>query len=167
MTRNRTIDILKGLSIMFVILTHYEYYPDGARLQYLFPFWIVMAVPIFMIISGYVNAASYEKKGAATFKDVYRPATIAKKLLRFVIPFVIAWILELLLIIFVKGVKTLPITFLLKFFFRGGYGKGSYYVPMLIQMVFLFPLIYLVIRKWKGWGLLLCGALNLVYEDPA
>ena len=55
MKRNQFIDVLKGICIIFVIITHYNW-SNAARLKYFFPFWIDMAVPIFMIISGYENA---------------------------------------------------------------------------------------------------------------
>ena len=48
MKRNHFIDVLKGICIIFVIITHYNW-SDEARMNYLFPFWIDMAVPIFMI----------------------------------------------------------------------------------------------------------------------
>lgn len=59
--RNKQLDIIKGICIIFVIVTHFAW-TTNERLKYGFPFWIDMAVPIFMVITGYVSAASYEKK---------------------------------------------------------------------------------------------------------
>ncbi len=58
--RIHSIDFLKGICILFVIITHSNF-TDYQRLIFGFPFWIKMAVPIFMIMSGYTMYTSYEK----------------------------------------------------------------------------------------------------------
>ena len=58
--RNHFIDLLKGICIVFVIVTHFNW-SDDEKLTYYFPYWLNMAVPLFMIISGYVYAFSYRK----------------------------------------------------------------------------------------------------------
>ena len=59
--RNSVIDIIKGICILFVIITHYQW-TNEQRLMLLFPFWIDMAVPLFMIFSGYLSALSFYKR---------------------------------------------------------------------------------------------------------
>jgi fucose 4-O-acetylase-like acetyltransferase len=51
--RNSMIDILKGIGMVLVIITHYNW-SNSEKLNYLFPFWVSPAVPVFIIISGYV-----------------------------------------------------------------------------------------------------------------
>ena len=63
--RDHFLDIAKGAAVILVIITHFSW-TEEERLPYLFPFWVSMAVPVFMIISGYVGTASYEKKGIRT-----------------------------------------------------------------------------------------------------
>lgn len=46
----------------------------------------------------------------------------------------------------------------------GGQGPGSYYYPCMIQFIFLFPVIFFIVRKHGQRGLLLCGVINVVYE---
>jgi len=60
-SRNFSIDLLKTISILFVVITHFAY-PSDFRQKLLFPFYIDMAVPIFMIISGYNYYNSCESK---------------------------------------------------------------------------------------------------------
>ena len=36
-----------------------------------------------------------------------------------------------------------------KAFIAGGQGPGSYYTPVLVQFVFIFPLIYFIVDKMK------------------
>lgn len=59
--RYTVVDVLKGICVIFAIITHYEW-SDNQRLLGLFPYTIDMAVPIFMIISGYIMSNSYIKK---------------------------------------------------------------------------------------------------------
>lgn len=58
--RNTFLDIIKAFCILFVIITH-DTISEETRQRFLFNFWIDMAVPLFMIISGYVYAASFER----------------------------------------------------------------------------------------------------------
>ena len=48
--RQRSVDFLKGICILLVIFTHCTW-TEAERLKYLFPFWVDMAVPVFMILS--------------------------------------------------------------------------------------------------------------------
>jgi succinate dehydrogenase/fumarate reductase-like Fe-S protein len=59
--RNHFVDISKGLAIIMVTVTHYSW-ESAERLQFYFPYWISMAVPIFMIVTGVMSAASFERK---------------------------------------------------------------------------------------------------------
>lgn len=46
----------------------------------------------------------------------------------------------------------------------GGYGPGSYYYPVIVQFIFLFPIIYFTIRRFRLGGLSVCFIVNGVYE---
>ena len=61
MKRNQFIDVIKGICILLVILTHFDWI-EAERLKCFFPYWMNPAVPIFMIISGYVFTESYKKR---------------------------------------------------------------------------------------------------------
>ena len=90
---NYFIDVLKGICILIVIITHYNW-DKGERLKYLFPFWVEMAVPVFMIISGYVSSKSFEKKQINKLAQAYEPFLILSKILRYTIPFIIVYMLS-------------------------------------------------------------------------
>lgn len=62
----------------------------------LFPFWIDMAVPMFMIVSGYVNALSFARKGLDSFEDCYSLNSLVSKFLRLTVPFVFVVLLEII-----------------------------------------------------------------------
>lgn len=162
--RNHSIDVLKGLAIIFIILTHFDNYgDDSARLRFLFPFWISMAVPIFMVISGYVNSQAYVNHRVESAKDGYELFGLLKKLIKYTIPFCMIFIFEQIIKTIETGTEP-SARYLIISFVKGGIGKGSYYYPILIQFVFIFPIIYLLVKKYRAWGVGICGVCNLLYE---
>ncbi len=167
MQRNRFIDILKGILIIFVIVSHFPF-GIAVEQQYLFPFWIAMAVPCFMVISGYVSGLSYRKKGVINFAEAYKPMVMVQKVLRFVIPYTIAfvaqWIVFRIFRVYTVGVRTYGILALFFDYLRGGKGQGSYYFPIMIQFLLVFPIVYLCIRKYKLRGLMYCFGANVIFE---
>ena len=93
--RQTVLDVIKGICIIFVVITHYGW-DEKQRLVGLFPYIIDMAVPIFMIISGYVFSNSYLKKGIYHFEDAYDLSIISNRIIRYTIPFLIAYTIELI-----------------------------------------------------------------------
>lgn len=162
MKRNNFLDVLKGICILLVILTHFDWV-EAERLRYFFPYWMNPAVPIFMIISGYVFTESFKRKEVSTFAAAYNPKAVLDKVIRYTVPLILIYIIEVPLKIFLRG-QELSVGDVITQFFLGGYGPGSYYFQYMIQFVFLFPLIYFAIKKWDFGGLLLCGLADILYE---
>lgn len=166
MKRNRFIDVLKGILIIFVIFFHFPFKIAGVS-QYLFPFHI-FPIPCFMMISGYVSALSFQKRGCEDIKKTYKFIPVAEKVLRFTIPFTIAfigeWIVFRIFGIYKVGIRTYGIFALAMDYLRGGIGQGSYYYPLMIQFIFIIPIIYYVIKKHNFKGLIYCFFANAAYE---
>lgn len=162
MKRNNFLDVLKGICILLVILTHFDWV-EADRLRYFFPFWMNPAVPVFMIISGYVYTESYKRKNVEHLKQAYALKGIMDKFIRYTVPLIIIFAIEVPVKIFVLKQE---ITFqsALEAFCVGGWGPGSYYYQYMLQFIFLFPLIYFVIKKFDFNGLLICAGVNLLYD---
>ena len=143
--RLNLIDIVKGVMIVFVIISHFHFdYPDDYR-KFGFFYYIDMAVPVFMIITGYLTALSFERNlKEVNIKSSLSVKYIAPKLLRFLIPFTIAFIIELPVLILIKGYSIWQIVLA---FLEGGMGPRSYYTPVMIQLIFGAPVIYLIIKN--------------------
>lgn len=159
--RNSTIDIIKAVSIILIIITHYSWTVEQ-RQNVVFPLVIDMAVPIFMFLSGYVGAMSFDKKGVDSLAKAYSLHQIIHKFLRYTIPYLIFLVVEFLIptITKPKGSKSE----MLKWIINGAEGPGSYYYPILVQLIFLFPLIYFIICRNNKYGLWICLLINLIYE---
>lgn len=138
------IDFIKGICIIFVITTHCNW-ENTERSKLLFPFWIDLAVPVFMIISGYTYAVSYKKNNINSIGDAYLAENIINKILRFTIPFSIIFIIEHI-IYFLQNKQSYSNNILdfINLFLIGGSGPGSYYYPVMIQFIFVYPIIFLL-----------------------
>ena len=165
----RNIDVLKGMCIILVVIEHAKW--DRAIWRAgLFPFWDRIAIPCFMVISGFVYAKSIEGK---TLKEAYDPKLIFRRLKRYLLPFLFVYFMELLVFYLASTdfVKTflserfqyqfdsdpldkLSLHIILDGLIRSGYGPGNYYTPVLVQLVFLFPLFYFFMKRFEYKGLL-------------
>lgn len=162
MERNKTLDVIKGFCCLLVIAGHFDW--SAAEFRYLlFPFWLDLPIPPFMIISGYVGALSACGFREGRLADQYEARRLRGKLLRFLVPFTAFFLVELLAYLLILG-RRFGALELLRLYLVGGVGPGSYYTPIILQFVFAFPLIYAVIRKYGFRGLLLCGGANAAYE---
>ena len=158
--RKPFIDAVKGFAIICVILTHYRW-GEYRRNVLLFPFWVHMAVPIFIMVTAYLTAVSYEKR-KVPISRCYSPDEILRKFLRYTEPFMVMFLVQLVIEICVNGGVTLGSA--LSAFINGGFGEyGTYYYPMLLQMILLVPAVYFTVKKFK-YGLAIFFLLNIIYE---
>lgn len=158
---NRFIDLAKGLAALMVLITHYRF-TFAEKLDYWFPFWISAAVPIFMFFIGYLSARSFSAKGCKTLKALYRPGDLAKKIIRYALPFLCFFAVELLLETWYLRQPNLKET--LDNLTVGGFGvHGTYFFPVLLQITLITPLIYYIVNRWKK-GIFICFAFNLAFE---
>lgn len=155
------LDLFKGIAIIFVVITHYSW-RDETRLRLLFPFWIDMAVPVFMIITGFVHALSYEKRGG-TLESSYRLTEILSKWLRYIIPYTPVWIITVICRLLGYG-RVFRFEGIIFDIFYGGDGPGSYFFTIMLQVVLLLPLIIWIVKRNPTTGIIFCFFANVIFE---
>ncbi|MCI7435484.1 MAG: acyltransferase family protein, partial [Spirochaetia bacterium] len=165
--RNHFVDVLKGICIIFVIFTHASW-TNEQRVKLLFPFWIYMAVPFFMLVSGYVYTKSFQKNGIETLDSAYNKKYLLINLIRYTIPYFIAFMIDFCVQVFLyirnpTGMKRFFVHEI-ALFLQGGNGPGSYYYPEMIQIMFLFPIIYVLVRKYNWKGVLVVALATFFFE---
>lgn len=179
--RNRFIDFAKGIAIILVLFNHYEWQKGSIFNTHLYYWIICMAVPVFMLCTGYVIAASCEAKGT-TLKEAYSWKALVPKLTRYIMPVLWFYIAETVMVFvfqktgFMDYIGSLDFAYndgygnkmtllgTIVFFFAGGRGQhGTYYFPVILQVAFMIPLIYAAVKRWK-WGIWLCFGINLALE---
>lgn len=159
--RDSFIDILKTISIIMIIITHDPFFVE----HYTMPicvYIIDMAVPIFMFVSGHNYAISSINRDH-NFIELYRPSNFFSKILRYLIPYSLVFFTVAILLVQFKD-KTYSFYTLFIDYIKGGYGPGSYYTPVMIQFIFISPLLLQLIKKAKEKGLLFAFLFNLIYE---
>lgn len=153
------IDYLKAIGIVMVIITHYEWEDKTTPF---FTWVIAMAVPIFMLLMSYNFSMSFERKTHGRFLELYQWKTVMPRIVRFTVPFVMIFVLEMILERLegqAYSLKNMVVCFI-----EGGIGPGSYYYPILIQLLFLFPIIYLLVKHASWLGVAAVALLNFAYE---
>lgn len=162
------IDYLKAIASILVILTHAL--SKNQRLKIGGPFWISMAVPIFMIISGFTNTLSAEKAGLDSFKEFYKKEGLFREFSRILSPYFIIISLEFILGLFQLFIlETGPfISFTMNdyllYFLTGGTTPGSYYIPILIQFVIVFPLMFILFKKSVSKSILFFLSIHFLFD---
>ena len=158
---NHTIDVIKGIAILLIIYTHYGWTADQ-RKSLLFLFVVNMAIPVFMVITGYVYSLSMTRKGIEHAEQAYRLPFSLKRMVRYTIPMIAVIIWEIADPHF--DIWAMSRSELLAWAIDGTAGKGSYYYPVMMQLIFYFPIIYFIVYVKKENGLIICMAMNAVYE---
>jgi hypothetical protein len=137
------IEFIKSIAIIAVIILHTV--PSNIMLFFWFPFHIWHAVPVFMVIAGLNCTLSASKSNDFKFFNEYSIHKIKKYFQRILLPFTIIWIIEIFLLKFDEKVTMSKI---IVSYFSGGIGPGSYFTPLFIQHLILFPIILWIKNKF-------------------
>lgn len=150
-----SIDYLKAVFIIFVIVNHSHVL---AKSNPFYLFMVQMAVPCFLLLSGWTFSMSSVNK---EFREMYNPYILLKRFLRFTIPILPTFLLCICTIM-LKQEKTLNQLVLI--FLLGNYGAGAYYYLIMIQFILLFPVLYYLVKKAGFHGVILIGLINFLFE---
>lgn len=127
------IDFLKAIAIIFILIAH-----AIASYLWLYPFHVIQAIPIFMIVAGFT--ASLQTSKLKNISSYYSLAFFRKTFNRIILPFLLITILSCVIkvLAYSETIKQCFIGVLKK----GGVGPGSYFPVMFIQHLLFFPLLY-------------------------
>lgn len=165
--RNHLFDIIKAVCAITVVVTHL---PWGKEIRRNFVFYglVDMAVPLFILISVFLRREKIKRCG---FRGYLSWASSRRALFGLLNPYVVTAIAEMAAAVIIHAIRpSIQYNFLksfglwLKWLFTGLSGPGGYYVPIMVQMIVYFPLISLLFRKSRNWGLLLSALINFAYE---
>lgn len=166
--QNHFINYMKGIAILMVVLTHMSW---SDRSNPIFPYLIQMAVPIFMLISGMNYALSNQRKGFHSVRSLYTLPQIWHRIRPMAEPLFFLYIIEIVTIEITNPAKlgsgkAERIWNIFYHYFLGGYTKyGSYYFPVMVEVILFYPLLYCLVAYLRGKGVILVAVLNLLYES--
>src|SRR3989344_642934 len=152
---SKTTNVGKGLAILAVVALHILALPERALITEETKQWLLVidqalrfSVPLFVFLSGYGLAKKYEQK--LDLKDFYQKRVLKILPLFFLWTsgtYVISWILKL-------PFQT-SLTDWWKVVFFGQSDYHFYFVPMILQLYLLFPVIRLMVTQSKLVGLII------------
>jgi peptidoglycan/LPS O-acetylase OafA/YrhL len=167
------IDILKGLAIISVVLIHT--YNNTVLLAIGAPFYMWQAVPVFLLLAAFTNAYSLSFARKTTLAQCYDLSVILRRLKRLMVPYLAVWIFQLLVVLwFITAGILIPLEDTNHFFYNGinlifnflsgASGPGHYFVPVVLQLIFLVPLLYYLALRSPSLMLAAAFVLDLVME---
>jgi surface polysaccharide O-acyltransferase-like enzyme len=154
MSRNGAIDAIKGIAIVSVLLIHSL--PDKVLSASFSVFHISQAVPILVVMMGYLGATSRVRP----LGDYFR-----RRGVRLLVPWAVAWLVALLVVVLNGDFAfTTP---MLVGWLPVPNGPGNYFISIAIEFVLILPLLRWLLDRGP-WVLLgACIAVDLSYELTA
>lgn len=159
------IDFLKTFMIAFVILDHALGYTNkwGMGLE----LWERLSIPIFLIVMGFNMGNSFKRENLNTLKELYSLKYFKKKFWRYIFPYLIFYIVSTTIGFLIYG-ASFPDTFsenwvLDYIIFQRSLleGPGNWFIPILIQSIFLIPFLYWCFSKWPKASLVTCFVIEI------
>ncbi len=147
---------MKAFAIISVVVSH-SYPLHGYALP----------VVIFIILIGYGNTRSYMKSGINSLLECYNWQLLKRRLDRIMWVYLFTVAFEMLASFILTNylqIGNFQLNYWLKEFFNGGSGPGSYFVPLLIQVLLFLPVLYVIANKNINYMLIGSFAVNMLFE---
>lgn len=142
------IDLLKMLAILMVMLDHTAY-ENASMPAFASVLLVDCAVPVFFILVGYNSAQSYDRARFHRISQWYQPPFFTARIRRLMVPYLGVLAFEIVYKLQVEGLDLLAVWE--RIYQRGGWGPGSYFPFVMLQVTVLIPVILYGARKhWKG-----------------
>jgi peptidoglycan/LPS O-acetylase OafA/YrhL len=145
------VDLLKGFAIIAVILIHT--FTSNLLTVIGAPYYLWQAVPVFLLLAAFTGALSYSRLNKRSLLHCYDFAVLYKRFRRVLVPFVIIWVIQVIVILYLWP-PNLPlytpnsvlvysgIFGIITFFFTGGSGPGNYFIPLILTQILILPFFY-------------------------
>ena len=149
------IDFLKAAMIFLVIFDHFVYWDVKGQIGA--ALWERISIPVFLVILGFNMGLSFKGQGAKTLKQLYSWSYFKKKILRYVVPFLILYAASTFIGLFMYGFDFIAMydtqyypdhgiinlfTLIMPF-----WGPGNWFIPVLMQSILVVPLLYWFFTK--------------------
>lgn len=159
------IDILKGLLIISVLIMHA--FPLDLLQKAFYLLHVGQAIPIFIIILGFNQAISFSKDEKFIINVIYYHQYLKKKIVRIIIPFILAFVISLFLGFLFYLIKNNTILRLNRYLIFGRLplpGPGNYFISLLLQYTLTLPILYRLFIKHPITLLISSSILSIIVE---
>ena len=166
------IDFLKAVMIFLVIFDHYVYWDVKGQIGA--ALWERISIPVFLVVMGLNMGLSFRREGATTLKQLYSWSYFKKKILRYVVPFLILYAASTVIGLFLYGFDFLAMyntqyypdygiinlfTLIMPF-----WGPGNWFIPVLMGSILVVPLLYWCFTKKPVLALISTFVVEIVLQ---
>ena len=134
----------------------------------IFSLW--QAVPLFFVLMGITLGMSFKRHNYTSLKEIYSKNYFKSRFIRLYIPYILLLLTSVILgflILLVTNVNQfgrLSLLTLVGFLPLQGPNFGSYFITLVLQVVFVFPLIYVLYRKNPKITLISAIMIDLAFQ---
>ncbi|MFX1278597.1 MAG: acyltransferase family protein [Promethearchaeota archaeon] len=166
------VDFLKALMIFLVIFDHVVYWDVknniGAAL------WERISIPVFLVLLGFNAGKSFQRQGDLSLKELYSWKYFKKKILRYIVPYLILYAVSTLIGLIIYGFD-ITAMYRNQYYPSHGYmnlfigilpfwGPGNWFLPLLFQSILILPLLYKFFTKKPIIALISCFIIEIAMQ---
>ena len=144
------IDLLKAIMIFLVIFDHFVSW--NIKREIGVALWERISIPVFLVILGFNMGKSFEAEGETSLRKLYSYHYFKKKILRYVIPFLILYAASTFIGLLMYNFNFEAMYYgqyypdhgiiNLFYFILPFWGPGNWFIPVLFQSILVLPLLY-------------------------
>ncbi len=166
------VDFLKAAMIFLVIFDHMVSW--GVKRDIGVTLWERISIPIFLVIIGFNMGLSFKGKGDLTLKQLYSKEYFKRKILRYIVPFLILYTVSTFIGLFMYGFDIIEM-YDRQFYPSHGFmnlfigilpfwGPGNWFIPVILQSILILPLLYKGFTKKPVLTLILCFLVEIAMQ---
>ncbi|MHA2390370.1 MAG: acyltransferase family protein [Promethearchaeota archaeon] len=171
-TRFFQVDFLKAIMIFLVIFDHIVSWNVKSYIGV--ALWERISIPVFLVIMGFNMGKSFQRKRAATLRELYSWRYFKTKILRYVVPFLVLYAVSTFIGLFMYGFD-IEAMYQFQYNPSHGYlnlfigilpfwGPGNWFIPVILQSILLLPLIFKGFTKRPILTLILCFLIEIAMQ---
>lgn len=133
-------------------------------------FCIWQAVPIFFVLIGVTWGMSFRRHNYATLKDVYKSSYLKNRLKRLYFPYILLLIISIVIGVIILITSDINIfnyitpRILIGYLPISEISYGSYFIALILEMIFIFPLIYVSYIKFPKLTIISAILIDIFYQ---
>ena len=166
------VDFLKAAMIFLVIFDHMVSW--GVKSDIGVALWERISIPVFLVIMGFNMGLSFKRKGDQTLKQLYSKEYFKRKILRYIVPFLILYAVSTFIGLFMYGFditamyqgQYYPSHGLMNLFIGilPFWGPGNWFIPIIFQSILILPILYKGFTKKPVLTLILCFLVEIAMQ---
>ena len=153
------LDVLKAIAIAFVVMDHSLTWEIKGAIGSVF--WERLSIPFFLIVMGFNMGISFKYRNEKSLRDLYSLDYFKRKIKRYVLPFIILYMVSIVLGYTLGHINTNEYLLL---GFLPFWGPGNWFIPLLFGSIIIFPIVYWMFERAPKFTVGVCFMSELVFQ---